>query len=235
MPRANKKSNNYICSPGCLVGFNKLQALHAHRTQSLTCNAIFRESIQKANKAEIARQQVLEAPVEGPQVADEPLMMEADGLDDHMDWQPDISQDDPLNQPDEQPASQSPSPPPPPDLEIPDEREEVRVAEVPNAQEDLREIIEEFPTPAGTVVAQEPSYFASVLQKHLNDHGENIYYPFANSINWELAAWMHESGLTVTEMDRFLSTQYVSLESKLDLIQLFLTSVDSTKASIIQE
>jgi hypothetical protein len=168
-------------------------------------------------EARIARQQLLEPPIEEPQGPDPPLMIDEEGPDNHMDWEPEMTQDDPLN--DEQPVARSPSPPaprspsplPPPDLETTDEGEEIRVAEVPDAQQEAREIIEEFPTAAGTIVAHEPSYFASVLQTHINDHGDNIYYPFANSIDWELAAWMHESGLTVTEMDRFLSTQYVSL------------------------
>jgi hypothetical protein len=243
MPRTNQTNNNYVCRPGCLAGFNKLQALHAHRTQSPACKALFRESIKKQIEADIAQQQLLKAPVEEPhaQLPDQPLMIDEDGPDNYMDWQPDMIQDGVPN--DEQPVERSlspldrrsPSPLPPPDLETPDEDEEIRVAEVFDTQQESREIIEEFPTAAGTIVAHEPSYFTSVLQKHLNDHGENIYYPFANSIDWELAAWMHESGLTVTEMDRFLSTQYVSLESRFDLIRLFLTSVDSTKASILQE
>jgi hypothetical protein len=109
------------------------------------------------------------------------------------------------------PQTRSPSPPPPANLEAPDERQEVPVAQARDPSYISDEIIEQFPTPAGKVVAKDLSYFGTIFEKRMRRYNENIYYPFANSIDWDLGAWMHESGMAMAEMDRFLATEYVSV------------------------
>ncbi|KAG8836053.1 hypothetical protein FRB91_000169 [Serendipita sp. 411] len=38
----------------------------------------------------------------------------------------------------------------------------------------------------------------------------NLFYPFANEIDFELGLWLHESGLSVSKIDSFLKLQYVT-------------------------
>ncbi len=38
----------------------------------------------------------------------------------------------------------------------------------------------------------------------------NIYYPFASKEDWEVAAWLIESGLSMGEIDKFLKLAFVS-------------------------
>jgi hypothetical protein len=39
----------------------------------------------------------------------------------------------------------------------------------------------------------------------------NMYYPFADEKEWELSAWLHQSGLPLSQMDTFLKLKYVSI------------------------
>ncbi|KAG9054398.1 hypothetical protein FS842_005248 [Serendipita sp. 407] len=39
----------------------------------------------------------------------------------------------------------------------------------------------------------------------------NIFYPFANEVDFELGLWLHESGLSISKIDSFLKLQYVQV------------------------
>jgi len=43
-------------------------------------------------------------------------------------------------------------------------------------------------------------------------HG-NVYFPFANAIEWELAAWLGGGNLSKQEINTFLRTLYVCISS----------------------
>jgi hypothetical protein len=140
----------------------------------------------------------------------QPAIPSADDISQEpMDWEPDYNEID-IPGPQSPPRARSPTPPPPAHLEAPDDRQEVAIAQAKDPSQVPDEITEQFPRPAGTVLAKDQSHFAIIFQEHMRMHDENIYYPFANSIDWDLAAWMHESGMSMAEMDRFLATQYVS-------------------------
>ena len=58
--------------------------------------------------------------------------------------------------------------------------------------------------------------------------GQNIYYPFSGSREWELVTWLHESGLSLTKIDRFLHLKYVRIF--LNSILVFSLNVRSSRA-----
>lgn len=41
--------------------------------------------------------------------------------------------------------------------------------------------------------------------------GENVYFPFASKEDWEMGAWLIQSGLSMAEIDKFLKLSIVSL------------------------
>lgn len=45
----------------------------------------------------------------------------------------------------------------------------------------------------------------------------NIYYPFVSKEDWEVAAWLIESGLSMAEIDKFLNLPFVSEMSSASL------------------
>jgi hypothetical protein len=48
-----------------------------------------------------------------------------------------------------------------------------------------------------------------------NQH--NIFYPFSGDREWKLAAWLHESGLPLTKIDKFLHLDYVRIPLNITL------------------
>lgn len=46
---------------------------------------------------------------------------------------------------------------------------------------------------------------------HTQEHKSNIFYPFANPWDWEISWWITLSGLSMLEVDKFLSMQLVGL------------------------
>lgn len=75
--------------------------------------------------------------------------------------------------------------------------------------EDGGDIVEEYHPGAGEVIQNERPHFRAVLNERLH-RNDNIYHPFQNEQEWELATWMHESGLPVSKMDEFFKLKYVS-------------------------
>lgn len=68
---------------------------------------------------------------------------------------------------------------------------------------------EEYYPGAGRVGKQKRPYFRATLNEKLQKD-DNIYHPFLNQQEWELAKWMHESGMSMSKMDEFFQLQYVS-------------------------
>lgn len=46
---------------------------------------------------------------------------------------------------------------------------------------------------------------------YASERKSNLYYPFADSRDWEMAQWLTLSGLSMLEMDKFLSVRLVCL------------------------
>lgn len=45
---------------------------------------------------------------------------------------------------------------------------------------------------------------------HAEERRSNTFYPFASRGDWELASWLYNSGLSMAEIDKFLSLEFVS-------------------------
>ncbi len=48
------------------------------------------------------------------------------------------------------------------------------------------------------------------LDEFVKQRKENLYYPFANKDDWEVAAWLSKSGLSMADIDSFLKLAFVS-------------------------
>jgi len=75
---------------------------------------------------------------------------------------------------------------------------------------------------AGCVHKTRRPPFRGILNERLQ-RDENIYLPFEDQQEWELANWLHQSGLSMSKIDDFLKLQYVSvlLYCATDSITLF--------------
>lgn len=73
-------------------------------------------------------------------------------------------------------------------------------------------IIDYFPGAAGIVDQAGTKFIDGFDQDMFSDirNSENLYYPFADRPEWELAEFLLTSGLSMTAIDRFLSLILVS-------------------------
>jgi hypothetical protein len=69
--------------------------------------------------------------------------------------------------------------------------------------------VEEIYESAGQGYGQQETSFKA-LHKHQLERGQgNIYYLFSCYQDFELAVWLHESGLSQTQIDKYLKLAYV--------------------------
>lgn len=73
---------------------------------------------------------------------------------------------------------------------------------------------------AATVIKYGVPPYRTLYQKQIGVGKGNIFYPLAGEDEWTMAAWMHQSQLSVSAMDRFISLQYVSKMVIDNVIQL---------------
>jgi hypothetical protein len=62
---------------------------------------------------------------------------------------------------------------------------------------------------AGVVCEKRGKLFYDGVRNLHTDGNGNMYYPFANEIDFELAAWLSDSGLSRSKIDAFLNLKYV--------------------------
>lgn len=63
---------------------------------------------------------------------------------------------------------------------------------------------------AGSVIGLHTPPFVRLLSRQQRVSEGNIYYPFAGPLDWELAAWLHDSHLSQQQIDKFVRLRYVS-------------------------
>jgi hypothetical protein len=51
-----------------------------------------------------------------------------------------------------------------------------------------------------------------------HENARHIFYPFSGDREWKLAAWLHESGLPLTKIDKFLHLDYVRIPLSIILL-----------------
>lgn len=71
---------------------------------------------------------------------------------------------------------------------------------------------------AGKVYGSRDMSFDAEIHSQHERGGGNIYYPFANDVDFELGAWLSDSGLSRSKIDAFLALKYVSPLSLLLLV-----------------
>jgi hypothetical protein len=228
---AVRSRETFICDPGCSKTFNSEKGLTSHRTQSARCDKLFRMKVDNKIMAKRRKtrsqspvsdndkdappsDQVLaevlnhvgaeeaEAYQEAFDVDDIGIMNDDNEIPDHP--IPPRSESSPPS------SQQSESPPPSPVPPFnPDLREEILVDESHTQAKLSADIREQFPRPAGTVLGKQRSHFQAIQEELKESAGDNIYYPFAGETDWELAAFLQESGMPMTQIDRFLKLSYV--------------------------
>jgi hypothetical protein len=63
---------------------------------------------------------------------------------------------------------------------------------------------------AATVLEKQKPRFARILEEQKKRGVGNVYHPFGGPEDWSLAQWMYLSGVSQSNVDTFLSTDYVS-------------------------
>jgi len=69
--------------------------------------------------------------------------------------------------------------------------------------------VEEIYKNAGQGYGQQETSFQALHKQQLEKGQGNIYYPFSCYQDFELAVWLHESGLSQTQIDKYLKLTYV--------------------------
>jgi hypothetical protein len=71
------------------------------------------------------------------------------------------------------------------------------------------QVIDNYDPPPGAIIGHKEGGFSSLLNSPQRGAAMDIHYPFANEEEFELANWMHESGMPMSQMDSFLKLRYV--------------------------
>lgn len=72
---------------------------------------------------------------------------------------------------------------------------------LPSTYEDV------FPGAGSVISTGEPPFAMSAMEQDRKN--KNRYYPFSGPDDWELAVWLHESKLSMSQIDKFLHLNYV--------------------------
>jgi hypothetical protein len=92
-----------------------------------------------------------------------------------------------------------------------DENEDMGYAdqERPVDEEDEEHHVTDCFPNAGAISGTIDGRFSDILNSQLRTAGKNIHHPFKNEEELEFANWMHQSGMTMSQMDAFFKLQYV--------------------------
>ena len=84
--------------------------------------------------------------------------------------------------------------------------------------------LEEIYKNTGQGYRQQETLFKVLHKKQLEKGQGNIYYPFSCYQDFELAVWLHESGLSQTQINKYLKLEYVRNHFIQDNIVLMISS-----------
>jgi hypothetical protein len=84
-------------------------------------------------------------------------------------------------------------------------------AEDPSEPDDSSYITTEVYPGAGWVQEQiSTTGFVNARREQELKAKDNLFYPFSGETEWELVAWMHHSGVSLSDINKFLKLRYVS-------------------------
>jgi len=70
-------------------------------------------------------------------------------------------------------------------------------------------IVEDYYPSAASVMRSVPPAYSHLYDEMVEIGEGNLYYPFAGPKEWEVARWLHNSGLSKARIDEFLKLDYV--------------------------
>jgi hypothetical protein len=196
-------TKQFHCTAPCCKRFQSYGALSSHRTQSLNCQRRWERCLETKSKA-VAPDVIDNTPdtVVPPENSPNVAYIEGD-----MGWEPsfyipaDFSMDVSLEVSMDRLVGSAP---------VETESLQEALGEDGSAAKSNEPIaVEEIYESAGQGYGQQETSF-QVLHKHQLERGQgNIYYLFSCYQDFELAVWLHESGLSQTQIDKYLKLAYV--------------------------
>lgn len=191
----------YRCPFPCSKRFRAVNQLQNHRNQVPACKTRWLALlIQKA------KQRILDKSGSGIRVSASPENLP----EDMMDWEPEfyVEPDDTNYASSEPVESQASFNAGTPTMYMEYEQDlNQDDSYLPDAKLGAEELFED----AARVYDQEDSFYEFLLAEQKKIGKGNVYYPFSCYMEFELALFLNDSGLSLASIDRFLKLQYVIL------------------------
>ena len=196
-------TKRFHCTAPCRKRFQSYGALSSHRTQSLNCQRRWERHLETKSKT-VAPDAIDNTPDTAVPPENPPNVAH---IEEDMGWEP------PFYIPADFSMDVS--------LEVSMDRlvgsasvETESLQEAPGvdgsaAKSNGPVAVEEIYKNAGQGYGQQETLFQALRKQQLERGQGNIYYPFSCYQDFELAVWLHESGLSQTQIDKYLKLAYV--------------------------
>lgn len=188
----------------CYRDLKTVQGLRAHTQNRVQC----REAWQKKTDNAAVRQYDPDDPDEHPRDDDPPAGWESYG-DEGVALE-DLEEHPVLQSPPPQDADEAQKRPVPSDFQGDGakQKQRPRIEEVDDDEEDST-VRDFFPNPAGRVYGHDCMRFKR-LNERREAEGVNVYHPFVDQEEWELASCLMTGGISQTKIDEILKLPIVS-------------------------
>ena len=193
----------FHCTAPCRKKFRSSGALASHRTQSLNCQRRWELHLETRSKIVAAEaiassSDIVVPPDETPNVASIPEEM---GWESPFYISADFSMEDSMEDSLDYSAGSV-------SVEIEPPQGALRFDDL--AADDNEPVaVEEIFKNAGKGYGQQETLFKALHKKQLEKGQGNVYYPFSCYQDFELGVWLQESGLSQTQIDKYLKLEYV--------------------------
>ncbi len=196
-------TKRFHCMAPCRKRFQSYGALSSHRTQSLNCQQRWEQHLKTKSKV-VAPDMIDNTPdtVVPPEHSRNVAHIEED-----MGWElpfyipADFSMDVSLEVSMDRSVGSAP-------VEM-ESLQEASGVDGSAAKSNKPVAVEEIYKNTGQGYGQQETLFRALHKQQLERGQGNIYYPFSCYQDFELAVWLHESGLSQTQIDKYLKLAYV--------------------------
>lgn len=96
------------------------------------------------------------------------------------------------------------------------------------------ELLTEYYSGAAKITGHMQPQWEKVLELQRERGGGNVYHPFKSQAEWELATWMHDTGLAMSDINAYIDLNYVSPTQNI-LIFIHMSLIVSGTKPIIQD
>jgi hypothetical protein len=196
-------TKRFHCTAPCRKRFQSYGALSSHRTQSLNCQRRWERHLETRSKT-VAPEAIDNTP---DTVVPPENPVNVAHIEEDMGWEPsfyipaDFSMDVSLEVSIGRSVGSAPV-----EMEPPQEAPGVDGSA---AERNEPVAMEEIYKNAGWGYGQQETSFQALHKQQLEKGQGNIYYPFSCYQDFELAVWLHESGLSQTQINKYLKLSYV--------------------------